>query len=217
MPTGLLITLEGIDFSGKTTQAANLRRFFAEQKLDCLFVREPGGTRLSERIRRILLNRGELEITPMAELLLYVAARAQLAEELIRPALKRGKVVLCDRFDDSTIAYQAYGRGLDLSLVSAVNRAAVGQLRPDLTLLFDLPAAAALARGRKLSRRKDRLERERVAFFERVRRGYLRIAKQESGRIKVIDAALELQAVRAAMFEIVRSFLAQRGLRTLHP
>jgi dTMP kinase len=213
MKKGIFITLEGIDFSGKTTQARYLINLLRKNGLRCLFLREPGGTKLSERIRRILLSKGEIEICPKSELWLYQAARSQIVLEKIAPALKSGMIVVCDRFYDSTTAYQAYGRGLNKDLVEKANLFATDNLRPDLTLLFDLPEKIAFERKMNLERVKDRLENERLAFFRRVRRGYLELAKVDQKRIKVIKADASRKEVKQAMFEAVVNFLQKRRIR----
>ncbi len=213
MKKGIFITLEGIDFSGKTTQAKYLINLLKKNKLDYLFLREPGGTKLSERIRRILLSKGEIDICPKSELWLYQAARSQIVLEEIKPALKAGKVVICDRFYDSTTAYQAYGRGLDKDFVKMANLFATDNLRPDLTLLFDLPEKTAFERKVKLSRAKDRLENEKLAFFRKVRRGYLELAKTDQKRIRIIKADASKDEVKMSMFDMVVKFLRRRGIR----
>jgi dTMP kinase len=213
MKKGTFITLEGIDFSGKSTQARLLVAALKKNHISCLHLREPGGTRLSEKVRRMLLNKGDLRICPQAELWLYLAARAQLVTERIKPALQQGRVVICDRFDDSTLAYQAYGRGLDKRLVARANALATGGLTPDLTILFDLEPAQALQRSRRLKRTRDRLEREREAFFEKVREGYLTLAAQSKSRIKVIDASRPTREVWTRLWEIILRHFGKHGLR----
>lgn len=213
MKKGTFITLEGIDFSGKTTQAKYLINLLKKNGVDYLFLREPGGTKLSERIRRILLSKGEIDICPKSELWLYQAARSQIVLEEIRPALKAGRVVICDRFYDSTTAYQAYGRGLKKDFVKMANLFATDNLKPDLTILFDLPEKTAFERKVKLSRAKDRLENEKLAFFRRVRRGYLELAKTDQKRIRIIRAVASKDEVKLSMFDIVIKFLRRRGIR----
>ena len=213
MNMGLFITLEGIDFSGKTTQAGYLIALLKRNRLDHLFLREPGGTRLSERIRRILLSKGEIDICPKSELWLYQAARSQVVADRIIPALKKGLIVVCDRFYDSTTAYQVYGRGLDENFIRKTNLYASDGLKPDLTILFDLHEKLAFERKRSLNRAKDRLENEKLAFFKKVRRGYLNLAKNEKRRIKIIDASLSKTEVRREMTAVVMKFLKSRGIK----
>lgn len=188
---GLFISLEGIDGSGKTTVQAGLLQHFS--KYPSLAIREPGGTLISEKIREILLDEKNLEITARTEAFLYAAARSQLVEEIIRPALAQGKVVIADRYLDSTIAYQGYGRGLDLEFLTTLNRLCCGNLSPDLTLLLDIDPAAS--QGRKKKDVPDRLEKEGIVFQRRVREGYLKIAREEPERIKLLDAGQEFKLV----------------------
>jgi dTMP kinase len=213
MKKGIFITLEGIDFSGKTTQARYLINLLKKNRLKYLFLREPGGTKLSERIRRILLSKGEIDICPKSELWLYQAARSQIVLEKIMPAIKSGIIVVCDRFYDSTTAYQAYGRGLDKDFVKKSNLFATDSLKPDLTLLFDLPEKKAFDRKLRLERAKDRLENEKLAFFRRVRRGYLELAKADPKRIRIIKADASKNEAKQAMIEIVVDYLRRCRIR----
>jgi dTMP kinase len=180
---GLLITFEGIDGSGKTTQLKMTAGFLRKQGYRFLILREPGSTPVAEQIRKILLGR-ENKIGPASELLLYLAARADLAQKVIAPALERGVIVLCDRFYDSTMAYQGYGRGLDIPLIERLNGLAIGKVRPNLTFLVDVDYQTSLKRRKRES---DRLESESKAFFDRVRGGFLAIARNEKNRIVVLD------------------------------
>jgi len=210
---GCFITFEGVEGSGKTTQIRLAGEFLRDRGLPVVMTQEPGGTPLGQRIREILLNRGDFDISGEAEVFLFAAARAQHTETLIRPALERGQVVLCDRFSDATIAYQAYGRGLSLESVREVCRMAAGGLSPRLTLLFDLPVEKGLERafrriaGRREGEREDRFERERLDFHRRIREGYLAIARGEPGRVKVLDASKDIEATRAEVRLILSSFL----------
>jgi dTMP kinase len=181
-----LISLEGVEGSGKTTQLNFLADHLETIGRKVLKVREPGGTELGERVRTLLLEKGGAKISPLGELFLYLASRAQLVEEIIRPALAAGVVVLCDRFLDATVAYQGYGRGLDVGLIEQINRFIVSDALPDLTFLLDLEAEAGLSRIS--GRGRDRLEAEGLAFHERVRKGYLEAASRNAHRIKVIPA-----------------------------
>ncbi|MBU2624743.1 MAG: dTMP kinase [candidate division Zixibacteria bacterium] len=209
------ITLEGIDFSGKSTQAERLLSRLHESGLDPLFLREPGGTVLSERVREILLNRGEITIGAKSELLLFLAARAQLVDDLIIPSLESGRIVICDRFFDSTFAYQGFARGLPVEKIREINTFATSGLVPDLTLLFDLPVEVAQGRGAGLSSGGDRLENEVAEFHRRVRDGYLQLVRTEPMRIKVIDASGSLDVVWSKTWELTRSFLKTRGIDIL--
>lgn len=196
------ITFEGIDGCGKTTQLERAFDYLTASGLTVYKLREPGSTRVAEKIREILLGK-ENPLSDITELLLYEAARSDIVEKEIKPLLKDGHIVLCDRFYDSTTAYQGYGRGLDIEMVRKLHRVAVGDLTPDLTLLFDLDLKTALTRR---SQNPDRLESQPEAFFERVRQGFLAIARDESDRVKVIDASRSVEAI----FEEVKEQLAQQ-------
>jgi dTMP kinase len=204
---GLLITFEGIDGSGKTTQARRLYNSLKRRRYPVLFIREPGGTPVSERIRRILLN-DTLEITPLAELFLYEAARAQLAETVIVPELRKGTIVVCDRYFDSTTAYQGYGRGLDRRLARMLNQLASLKTPPDLTFIFDVDFKTSMIRRKKKA---DRLEQESRAFFNRVRRGFRDIA--ELGRTVLLDGRAEINSLAAQVRKRVQAEIARRRIR----
>lgn len=184
---GVFITFEGTDGVGKSTQVAALVERLRKAGVDTLSLREPGGTELSERIRAILLDPGEGEMCAECELLLFEASRAQLVREVIEPALARGAVVVCDRFFDSTYAYQAGGRGLDANMVRRANRLGCCDVVPDRTLVLDLDATEALSRATKQGA--DRLEAEGVQFQERVRAAYQALAREEPNRVRLIDAS----------------------------
>lgn len=186
---GTFITLEGGDGSGKSTQASLLVERLREQRREVVALREPGGTPISEKIRALLLDPENAEMADECELLLYEASRAQLVREVIEPALLRGAIVVCDRFYDSTHAYQHGGRGLSDALVSRANELGCCGLSPDVTLVLDIDPAAALARA--TARGADRLEAEGLAFQQRVRKDYLALAKADPARVRVIDAAGE--------------------------
>jgi dTMP kinase len=205
---GYFITFEGIEGSGKSTVAEAFREALERAGLDVLLTREPGGTELSETIRKILLDPVRNDITAEAELLLYVASRAQLVRRVIAPALDRGVHVVCDRFMDASVAYQGWARGLGEELVERFNDFAVGRAAPDVTYLLDLSVEAGFRRGPEHRegegvRCKDRLEREDRAFHERVREGYLRIAERRARRFVVIDAARPFDEVITL---IIRNF-----------
>jgi dTMP kinase len=184
---GLLVTFEGGEGSGKSTQIALLTDALKAVGLDVIIMREPGGTLLGEGIRTLLLDPGSYgKVDMRAELLLYEASRAQLVTERIRPALATGEVVICDRFTDSTLAYQGFGRGLPLEEIAPLNSMATGGLQPDLTIVLDLPVEMGLARA--TAQGADRLEAEEIAFHERVRSGFLELAAAAPDRMVVVDA-----------------------------
>jgi dTMP kinase len=201
---GWLVTLEGGEGAGKSTQITRLADRAHDAGFEVLTCREPGGTPLGERLREALFG---LDAAPsaLAELLTFSAARAELVSAVVRPALERGALVLCDRFTDSTLAYQGYGRGLDLEVIEVVNRAATGGLTPDLTLLLDLAPGAGRARG--IQGGTDYLEREALAFHERVREGYQALAVADPGRWVVIDAAQPVDAVTSAAWAALDGLL----------
>ncbi|KYH33811.1 dTMP kinase [Neomoorella mulderi] len=210
MPGGLFITLEGPDGSGKTTQMERLECFLSRRGFTVECTREPGGTPLAEAIRQLLLEPRYGPIDARAEILLYAAARAQHVAERIRPALAAGKIVLCDRFTDSSIAYQGYGRRLGIELVRQVNNLATGGLLPDLTLLIDVPVELGLARLRGKGPA-DRLEGEDLDFHRRVRRGYLELRRLEPQRVRLIDGTGSPDAVWSQIEKVVEPWLEARG------
>lgn len=201
---GLFITVEGIDGCGKSTQARLIAAAFEAAGHDVLRLREPGGAKISEQIRAILLDPANAEMGDVCELLLYEAARAQLVHQVIRPALAVGKTVVCDRFYDSTTAYQAFADGLDRNMVSQANELAVDGCRPDLTLVFDLPVEDALRRrsGREAE---DRLELKGLEFQERVAAGFRAVAADEPDRVKLIDAGGSIAEVFSGVAAELRS------------
>ena len=184
---GFFITFEGIDFCGKTTQAKKLANYLREKGYEVVLIREPGGEKISEKIRKILLSERNKEMTHMTELLLYIASRAQLTQRIILPALKEKKIVICDRYSDSTLAYQGYGRGLNKSMIRNLNQVASSGLSPNLTILLDVPVKVCLKRKAKEKKGKDRLEKEKLEFHQKIRDGYLKIAQKNKKRIKIID------------------------------
>jgi len=188
------VSFEGGDGTGKTTQIHALDQYLVRQGRACVVTREPGGTSLGTLLRQVLLQVGDREIAPSTELFLYLADRAQHVNEIIQPALAAGKIVLCDRFTDSTLAYQGYGRGIDLKLLGRFNDVADGGVRPDLTLLLDCPVLVGLRRtsGRPNIEghpREDRFEHETLEFHEKIRAGFLAMARAEPARFRIIDAS----------------------------
>lgn len=205
-----LITCEGIEGSGKSTQILLLADYLRSQGREIVVTREPGGCQIADAIRRILLDPSNQQLCATAELLLYAAARAQHVEEVIRPALTKGAIVLCDRYVDATIAYQGFGRGLDLTLIQQLNQVASAGILPHLTLLFDLPVATglnrAIARNAIALEDEGRFEAESMAFHERVRSGYLQEARQEE-RFTIIDATGTPEEVNGRVTRVVDAFL----------
>ena len=204
---GLLITLEGGEGSGKTTQASALAKHLEERGHSVCLTREPGGTALGQAILRLLRDsEGGLTMTPLSELFLFEADRAQHVSEVIRPALASGKIVVCDRFSDSSLAYQGYGRGLGLELIRRLNDEATGGLMPHLTLLLDIPPDVGLAReGAQI----DVTGRESQAFHERVREGFLALSREEADRFVVIDATIQEEEVAERAIAIVEKLLGK--------
>ena len=210
---GQFVTFEGGDGTGKTTQVRALESYLSARGRACVVTREPGGTSLGKLIRQVLLQIGEQEIAPSTELFLYLADRAQHVNEVIAPALKEKKIVLCDRFTDSTLAYQGYGRGIDLGQLRQFNAIADGGVRPNLTFLLDCPIALGLARtgARQVQTgqpREDRFEREKREFHEKVRAGFLELAAAEPQRFRVIDASGSAQEVTLEITKIIDRELA---------
>ncbi len=204
---GLLISLEGVEGCGKSTQARLLARRLRQEGRKVVATAEPGGTRLGKGIRSSLLASGN-RIHPLAEWLLFEADRAQHVRDVILPGLKRGAVVVCDRFSDSTRAYQGLGRGLGLNFVDRLDRVATGGLKPRLTFVLDLPVGEGLARARRRGRL-TRLDMEKVRFHEKVRSAYLVLATREPGRIKVIDGRLGRQEAAEAIYRHVNRLLSR--------
>ena len=188
---GLFITFEGADGCGKTTQIKLLDEYLRSQGYKTLLTREPGSKGLGEKVREILLNY-EGEVSSKCESFLFLADRAQHIDCIIKPALEQGKIVLCDRHTDSTLAYQGYGRGLDLSEIKYLNKLATGDIKPDLTLVFDVDVETSQSR---IGTQKDRMESAGIEFFERVRQGFLEIAKSEPERVKVIDSTQTIEEI----------------------
>lgn len=203
---GLFLTFEGPEGAGKSTQLAALVRQLHGAGRAVTETREPGGTPLGTQVRRVVLDPA-LEMGPLPEFLLYSASRAQLVAEVIRPALARGEVVVCDRYADSTLAYQGYGRGLSLEFLTRVTAEATGGLRPDLTVLLDLDPAQGLARAARRGQ-PDRLERADLAFHTRVRGGFLALAGAEPGRFLVLDAARPVAELAAEVWAAVAGRLS---------
>jgi dTMP kinase len=205
----VFITLEGPEGSGKTTQVRALADFLCQQNYPVLTTREPGGTPIGDQIRAILTDLQNAAMHPRTEILLFLAARAQLVEEVIRPALAQGTIVLCDRYADSTLAYQGYGHGVDLGTLRALLAFATGGLTPDLTLLLDIDPQVGLQRRRSAGQW-NRLDAYDLAFHQRVRQGYLELARAEPHRWRVVDAAQPFEVVQSILQQIVLERLQNR-------
>ena len=205
----LFITFEGGEGTGKSVQTRALYKRLSRLAIPVVLTQEPGGTNFGCKIARQLKWAEIKDISPLAELMLFNASRAQLVTEVIKPGLKKGKVVICDRYADSTTAYQGYGRGLDLALVATVNNAATHGVKPDLTVLLDVPVEAGLIR--KKTARRDRFEREALAFHHRVYEGYLKLAAKEPERWLVVDATQNKKITEQVIWQRVSELLSQRG------
>ncbi len=209
----MFITLEGIEGSGKTTQIKHIVAFLESRGHDCMVTREPGGTKIGEKIRSILLDPESNDMDPLAELLLYNADRVQHIKELVNPSLIAGKTVLCDRYYDATVAYQGFARGLDIGLISSLHKLTCKGLKPDVTILLDLPAKTGLSRAWRQIKNgardgvETRFEKETLSFHEKVRAGYLELARLEPARFRVIDASLDENKVQKKIIETLASFL----------
>lgn len=199
----MFITLEGPEGSGKSSQLPALADYVSGEGYDVLVTREPGGTAVGDQIREVLMNLKNVAIVPRTEVLLFLAARAQHVEDLIRPALAAGKVVLCDRFGDSTLAYQGYGHKGDLSVLRSLLDYSTGSLKPDLTLLIDVPISVGLERKLKNGAEWNRLDAYTEAFHKRVRQGYFALAEEEPDRWHLIDGTKDKEQVQQAMRKVI--------------
>ena len=206
MKKGLFITLEGIEGAGKSTVVDFIEDFLTKEGHDVIKTREPGGTVIGEQIREILLKNENYTLTYDTELLLVFSARAQHIQEVILPALSLGKIILCDRFTDASYAYQGGGRGIDASRINLLEKWVQGDLRPNLTLLFDLDVSIGMQRTKKRSGT-DRFEREEINFFEKIRNTYLERAKNEPQRFRIINSASSLENVKEQIVTILKDFL----------
>ncbi len=207
---GVFITFEGVEGSGKSTQARRLARDLEQRGIDCILSREPGGTGIGESIRSVLLDPDNNLMDARTELFLYLASRNQHVREKVLPAVREGKVVVLDRYAESSVAYQGGGRGLSEKLVSRLNRLATAALRPDLTILVDVPIA--VGRKRKRTTELDRLEQERVEFHERVRNSYLRMARRAPKRIRLLDGTKPEEELEAEVRNMVDELLSKKGI-----
>ena len=207
----MLITFEGIEGSGKTTQAELLHTYLKKKGYDVIKTREPGGTGLGEALRDVLLRK-ELRVFPLAELLVFMAVRAQHMEEVISPALAEGKIVLCDRFVDATYAYQGYGRSIDLGIIETFNRLVTKGVRPNLTILLDCDVDLAFKRKRAENQQMDRFERESSSFHQKIREAYLKLSEEDSKRFFVIDPNLDVEGAHRTIREKVEGLLESHGI-----
>jgi len=205
----LFITFEGGEGCGKSVQARALYRRLSKLAMPAILTHEPGSTPFGKKVGRWLKWAQDKDISPLTELLLFNASRVQLVNEVIQPNLEAGKVVICDRYADSTTAYQSYGRGLDLEMVKAVNNAATQGLKPDLTVLLDIPTDKGLARIK--ARRQDRFEQENTAFHQRVRAGYFKLAANDPERWLVVDASQSKREIEQIIWQRVSQLLLSRG------
>ncbi|OPY72612.1 MAG: Thymidylate kinase [Syntrophorhabdus sp. PtaU1.Bin058] len=205
----MLITFEGIEGSGKTTQIELLYNHLKEKGYEVIKTREPGGTAFGEALRRIFLHEN-LNVLPLSELLVFMAMRAQHVEELILPALKDGKVVLCDRFVDASYAYQGYGRGIDLGIIETLNRFVTKGVRPNLTILLDCPVKKGLQR--KAANVMDRFEKENIAFHQRIKNAYLKLAGEEPKRFLIVDGKKRVEDIETIIRKKVENLLKNYGI-----
>lgn len=212
----MFITLEGIEGSGKTTQMKNIVSFLEKRGTQCITTREPGGTFIGEKIRAILLSPENKELHPMSELLLYMADRAQHLHTLVKPSLSKGVTVLCDRYFDATLVYQGYARGIDIGLIEKMHQLLLEDFKPNITFLLDLPPQVGLGRawqqlenGSRVGA-ESRFEEETLTFHEKVRSGYLELARREPDRFQIIDAAQNQEHVRTSILAV----LAEIGSRS---
>ena len=211
---GCFITIEGVDGSGKSTQVQLLEAYLRRKGYDLVVTQEPGGTVIGDQLRQVILDSAHTGMTALTEVFLYAAARAQHLNEVIEPALRKGKTVLCSRFYDSTFAYQGYGAGVDLEVLEQLNHFVVGDLRPDLTIVFDLDPGDGLRRvaergesGGGQPALKDRMERKNLSFHEKVRKGFLELASKEPDRIKIVKADGDKTLVFAKACAVIDEFL----------
>jgi dTMP kinase len=203
----MFITLEGPEGSGKSMQICQLADYVREQGFEVLATREPGGTFIGDQIREVIMRMENTMMSPRAEILLFCAARAQIVDEVIRPNLEKGVVVISDRYADSTLAYQGYGHGLDLAILKEILRFTTGGLQPDLTLLLDVDVEEGLKRRRIGGGEWNRLDAQQIAFHQRVRHGYLKMAAEEPDRWRVVDARQKPDQVQKDLHLVISKFL----------
>lgn len=209
--SGLFITMEGTDGAGKTTQIKLLEKYFTDKGYKVICTREPGGTPISEKIREIIIDKNNAEMTDMTEALLYAAARAQHVDEVILPALKEGDIIISDRFVDSSIVYQGFARSIGERLIKNINKYAVGDLEPDITFFLKLKPEDGLSRKRQQAEL-DRLEAEKFSFHQRVYDGYVRLSKRCKDRIQVIDALKSVDEIHNEIIKGVEKLMEKNGI-----
>ncbi len=212
MSKGILVTFEGVEGSGKSTHCERICAYLEKKGFEVVHVHEPGGTRIGQQVRNILLSGENEEMVDRTELFLFMASRSQIVGELIRPALNAGKVVVCDRYIDSTVTYQGYGRGIDEKFIKVLNKFAVGEVVPDLTIVLDVETPIGLKRAKKrLSGEKpDRIEKLKLSFHQRIREGYLALARAEPGRVRIVDVDRDIKKTERAVKKCVDRFLQKR-------
>ena len=214
---GIFITFEGIEGAGKSTQSRMLKRALSEKGFPCVLTSEPGGTPLGDAVRNLVIDTKYKDMTPLAELFLFSSARAQHVEKIIRPSLEEGKIVICDRFFDASVAYQGFGRKLPLTLVHETNSRSSWNVRPDFTFFLDIDPARGLTRISKriqeLEIPADRIEKETLEFFHRVREGYFYLVNEEPVRFNVLDASMEVDDVHKIILDIVQKELIKRNFK----
>ncbi len=204
---GYFITFEGPEKSGKSTQAKLLKKYLTGEGFSCLFIREPGSTTLSEKIRKVLLDKRNVQLSHFAEMLLYMTARSQLVKEVIEPALKKNRVVICDRFLDSTIAYQGYGLGIDIGFIKKIGKLATKGISPNLTILLDLQDKDSLF---KKNHKKDRIELRSEKYHKKVRKGYMFLSKAHPRRIKVVQVKDDIFSTQRQVRKIIDKCLLKK-------
>ena len=212
--SGLFITMEGTDGAGKSTQIELLKKYFKQQGCEVVFTREPGGTNIGEKIRNVILDNKCFEMTHITEALLYSASRAQLVKQIIKPALKKGSVVICDRFVDSSIVYQGIARGISIDIIEEINNFATGGLVPDITFFLNLDLDIAIKRKRerqKFNKKFDRMDSQSEDFYKKVHDGYLQIAQKYFDRIQVIDASLSAPQIHQIIIDKIEKFILSKS------
>ncbi len=202
----MFITFEGIDLSGKTTQAALLYKHYKKAGRKVIFVREPGGTLVSEKIRKILLDRRNKNIFPLTEFFLFSASRYQLTKEIIKPFLKKGFIVICDRYYDSSTAYQGYGGMVDIKYINKINKIASENLKPDLTFLIDIPLEESMKRRGIIKKVNDRIESKEINYYKKIIAGYKKLAKSNKDRFKIIDGCKPVSNIHNQILKILKNF-----------